>query len=155
MRHIRQSHCLEYSVGNTSYDTKVAYDEASPRGVSLKRHIVDNLKRILSSLPRPLVESLALITVRVRTIMHLKRIIGSGEIELSIPERSTLEELLATMVKRWGKELSSRLLESNSSIPLPYIRLMVNGRDIAFLNRLKTELQEGDEILILPHIAGG
>jgi len=87
--------------------------------------------------------------------MHLKRIIGSGEIELSIPERSTLEELLATMVKRWGKELSSRLLESNSSIPLPYIRLMVNGRDIAFLNRLKTELQEGDEILILPPIAGG
>ena len=87
--------------------------------------------------------------------MHLKRIIGSGEIELSIPERSTLEELLATMVKRWGKELSSRLLESNSSIPLPYIRLMVNGRDIAFLNRVKTELQEGDEILILPPIAGG
>ena len=87
--------------------------------------------------------------------MHLKRIIGLGEIELSIPERSTLEELLATMVKRWGKELSSRLLESNSSIPLPYIRLMVNGRDIAFLNRLKTELQEGDEILILPPIAGG
>ena len=87
--------------------------------------------------------------------MHLKRIIGSGEIELSIPERSTLEELLATMVKRWGKELSSRLLEANSSIPLPYIRLMVNGRDIALLNRLKTELQEGDEILILPPIAGG
>jgi len=96
-----------------------------------------------------------LITVRVRTILYLKRIIGSGEVELSIPEGSTLEELLATMVKRWGEELSSRLLESNSTIPLPYIRLMVNGRDIAFLNRLKTELKEGDEILILPPVAGG
>jgi molybdopterin converting factor small subunit len=32
---------------------------------------------------------------------------------------------------------------------------MVNGRDIAFLHRLKTELQEGDEVLILPPVAGG
>jgi hypothetical protein len=57
-----------------------------------------------------------LITVRVRTILHLKRIIGSGEVALSLPERSTLEELLAMMVKRWGKRLSSCLFESNSII---------------------------------------
>jgi len=96
-----------------------------------------------------------LITISVRTILYLKRIIGSGEVELSVPEGSTLEELLATMVKRWGKKLSSRLFESNSTIPLPYIRLMVNGRDIAFLDKMETELQEGDEILILPPMAGG
>jgi len=91
----------------------------------------------------------------VRTILHLKRIIGSGEVALSVPEGSTLEELLVTMVKRWGKKLSSRLFESNSTIPLPYIRLMVNGRDIGFLNKLETKLQGGDEILILPPVAGG
>lgn len=90
----------------------------------------------------------------MRTILHLKRIISSGKVAISIPEGNALEELLAMMVKRWGEELSSRLLEPNSIIPLLYIRLMVNGRDISFLNRLKTELQEGYEILILPPIAG-
>ena len=96
-----------------------------------------------------------MIKVKVRTILDIKKIIGSGEVEFSVPEESTLEELLATMAKRWGKKLSSRLFEPNSVSPLPYIRLMVNGRDIAFLNRLETQLQEGDEILILPPVAGG
>jgi MoaD family protein len=112
-------------------------------------------RKTISSIPKQLVVSLDLITVRVRTILHLKRIIGSGEVALSVPEGSTLEELLATMVKRWGKKLSSRLFESNGTIPLPSIRLMVNGRDIAFLNRMKTELQDRDEVLILPPVAGG
>jgi molybdopterin synthase sulfur carrier subunit len=96
-----------------------------------------------------------LITVRVKTILHFKRIIGSAEVALSLPEASTLEDLLVMMVKRWGKKLSSRLFESNSSRPLPHIRLMVNGRDIAFLNRLETELHDGDEVVILPPVAGG
>jgi molybdopterin converting factor small subunit len=33
---------------------------------------------------------------------------------------------------------------------------MVNGRDLEFLeNKIETVLQEGDEILILPPVAGG
>jgi len=32
---------------------------------------------------------------------------------------------------------------------------MVNVRDIAFLDKMETELQEGDELLILPPVAGG
>jgi len=31
---------------------------------------------------------------------------------------------------------------------------MVNWQDIAFLDKMETELQEGDEILILPPVAG-
>jgi MoaD family protein len=96
-----------------------------------------------------------LITVKVRTILDLKKIIGSREVEFSVPKQSTLAKLLATMAERWGEELSSRLFKPNSLSPLPHIRLMVNGQDIAFLNRLETELQEGDEILILPPVSGG
>lgn len=96
-----------------------------------------------------------MITVKVRTILDLKKIIGSGEVVLSVPEQSTLEELLATMTKRWGDELASRLFEPKSTSVLPYIRLMVNGRDIAFLNRMETVLENGDKVLILPPVSGG
>lgn len=95
------------------------------------------------------------ITVQVRTILTLKQVLGQGEIELSIAERSTLEELLAAMVDRWGDELASCLFEPKSKSVLPYIRLMVNGRDIAFLNKMETVLQNGDEVLILPPVSGG
>lgn len=95
------------------------------------------------------------IAVKVRTILDLKKIIGSGEATLLIPPASTLKELLGIMIEKWGQELATRICEPDAIRPLPYIRLMVNGRDIAFLNRLETELQEGDEILILPPVSGG
>ena len=96
-----------------------------------------------------------MITVKVRTILDLKKIIGSGEVVLSVPEQSTLEELLTAMVSRWGDELASRLFEPKSTSVLPYIRLMVNGQDIAFLNRMETVLENGDGVLILPPVSGG
>jgi molybdopterin converting factor small subunit len=47
------------------------------------------------------------------------------------------------------------LREPKGKALFPYIRIMVNGRDIAFLNRMDTVLQHGDEVLILPPVSGG
>ncbi len=96
-----------------------------------------------------------MITVKVRTILDFKRILGKREVQISVPEQSTLQELLLKMVDSWGEELASRLFKPNRSTPLPHIRLMVNGQDIGFLNGTETVLEEGDEILILPPVGGG
>jgi molybdopterin synthase sulfur carrier subunit len=94
-----------------------------------------------------------MITVRVRTILTIKKILGKGELELSIPEESTLGDLVSIMVSRW-KELSPHVNRpSTGSIPL--VRFMINGRDIAFLNRMETVLRNEDEILMLPPVSGG
>jgi molybdopterin synthase sulfur carrier subunit len=87
--------------------------------------------------------------------MSVKKILGQGEVEVSVPGESSLQELLVTMVDTWGEELKSNLFEPNSTKPLSHIRLMVNGQDIAFLNRLETVLKDGDEVLILPPVGGG
>lgn len=96
-----------------------------------------------------------LIAIKIRTILDLKKVIGSGEVTLLIPPATSLKALLGIMIEKWGHELAARICEPDAIRPLPYIRLMVNGRDIAFLNRLETELQEGDEVLILPPVSGG
>ena len=96
-----------------------------------------------------------MITVKVHTILTIKKILGKGEVELSVSEGSTLGELLTTMVNRWGNELAANVFGAESGNILPYIRLMVNGQDIAFLNGIKTVLQNGDEVLILPPVSGG
>lgn len=98
---------------------------------------------------------LALITVKIQTILNFRKIIGKGEVEISVPSRGTLRDLLEIMVNTWGDELASRLFGPDSTTLLPYIRLMVNGRDIGFLKGMETVLQNGDEILILPPVAGG
>jgi len=96
-----------------------------------------------------------LITVKIHTILTLKKILGKGEVELSVSEGSTLGELFTTMMNRWGDELAANVFEADSRNVLPYIRLMVNGQDIIFLNGMETVLQNGDEVLILPPVSGG
>ena len=59
------------------------------------------------------------------------------------------------MGETYGEPLTTQLFDSSGNL-FPYIRLMVNGRDIAFLkNKMETPLQEGDEILVLPPVGGG
>ena len=96
-----------------------------------------------------------LIKVKVHAILGLKQIIGQSEVEISIHEGSSLQELVSLMVERWGTELSSRLFDSDGTSLLPYNRIMVNGRDLTFLDGIKTVLHDQDEIHIIPPVAGG
>jgi MoaD family protein len=96
-----------------------------------------------------------MIIVKVRTILTLKSIMGSGETELPFPEESTLRQLITTLVNKYGDDLVSQLYEPNSKNLRSYIRLMVNGQDIAFLKGMETVLRNGDEVLILPPVSGG
>jgi len=95
------------------------------------------------------------IKIKVYTIMELKKICGQREFELSVPEGSTVKNLLSLMINKWGDPLSTQLYKPNSDSILPHIRLMVNGRSIEFLKGMETVLEDEDEFLMLPLVAGG
>jgi len=97
----------------------------------------------------------ALISVKVQTILDLKRIVGKREVEFLVPNGSTVADLLRNMAERWGEELSSRLFEPGTHRLFSHIQIMVNGRAMAFLKGIETVLQDGDDVLILPPAAGG
>ncbi|RJR51137.1 MAG: MoaD/ThiS family protein [Desulfobacteraceae bacterium] len=94
-----------------------------------------------------------MIRVRVRTILTLKKILGKGEVEFSLKEGTTLEDLVSTMVSQW-RELAPHLIEPGN-VSIPRVRFMINGRDIAFLDRMGTVLEDEDEVLMLPPVSGG
>jgi molybdopterin synthase sulfur carrier subunit len=96
-----------------------------------------------------------LITVKIYTILTLKQILGQREFEVSVQEGSTVKNLLAWMSERWGDKLPPHLFQPGSDRVLPHIRLLVNGRDIQFLNGVDTVLHDGDEFSILPILTGG
>ena len=96
------------------------------------------------------------IKVKIHTILDIKKIIGKGQIEIPVPKGSSVREVVAGLVGTWGEALRSYLLESENPVTIhSHIRLMVNGRDIAFLGGIDTVLEDGDEILILPPVSGG
>ena len=96
-----------------------------------------------------------MIKVKIYTILTLKQILGQREFEVSLHEGTTVKNLLAWMIERWGDKLSPHLFQPESDRVLPHIRLLVNGRDIQFLNGADTVLHDGDEFSILPILTGG
>lgn len=87
--------------------------------------------------------------------MGLKEVLGHGMIELPVPRGTTVLTLIALMVERWGAGLSPYFSDLDEARPLPHVRVLVNGQDIAFLHGTATRLQEGDEVLMLPLLGGG
>jgi sulfur-carrier protein len=93
--------------------------------------------------------------IKVHSILSLKEVLGGKDVEMIIPEGTTLNGLLAGMVEIWGDSLSPHIFKPGSDEILPYVRLMVNGKAIQSLNGIETVLNDGDEVLLLPLAAGG
>lgn len=93
--------------------------------------------------------------VTLHTILGLKQAIGQRLTEIDLPRGATVEDVVAYLIERGGEKLAAQLVDPNSGAVLPYVRIMVNGQAIQFLEGMKTQLQEGDEVLILPPVSGG
>ena len=102
-----------------------------------------------------LTKRLPVVKVRIHTIAGLKEVLGHGDIELPVPQGATIRALLALMVKRWGEGLVPYFSDFDHARPLPHVRILVRGQDIAFLDGIDTQLSEGDEVLLLPLVGGG
>ena len=60
-----------------------------------------------------------MVTVKVHTILSIKKVLGKGELEVNIPAGNTLQDLLIRMVQTWGDKLASELFDKDSTKTLP------------------------------------
>lgn len=74
---------------------------------------------------------------------------GSGEVEV---EGSTVGEALDAVFTEYS-DLKSRITEDGTL--RRFVNVYVSGEDIRFAEGLDTELSDGDEVTILPAVAGG
>ena len=93
--------------------------------------------------------------VTVRTILTFRDILGSRELKLHVDEGTSVNDLLQELMRRYGEPLTQALWDARTESPARHVRLLVNGQDICFMDNLATELSEGDELLMLPPVAGG
>ncbi|MCM2284035.1 MAG: MoaD/ThiS family protein [Desulfobacula sp.] len=96
-----------------------------------------------------------MITINVRTSMALSEILGNWKFQVSLPQTSTFGDLLNQLTQTHGDELKPYLFETDGKTLASHIMFMVNGRNIRFLNKEKTVLQDNDEITILLPAGGG
>ena len=65
---------------------------------------------------------------------------------------TTVGEVLDSLYDRYG-ELRSRIAEDGGL--RRFVNVYVGGEDIRFLDGLETAVSDGDEVTILPAVAGG
>lgn len=93
--------------------------------------------------------------VTVRSVGLVKQLLGQGDLELSVPEGTTVSGLLRFLAEHQSEKMAPFAVEPkdpNGHLP---VRVMVNGRDIQVLDGRFTILRPDDDILIFMPIAGG
>jgi molybdopterin synthase sulfur carrier subunit len=68
-------------------------------------------------------------------------------------EGATISDLLTSLEKRYPG-IGERLLDDNGNVRR-FVNIYVNGEDVRFLQDKETLVKSGDEVSIVPAIAGG
>lgn len=92
--------------------------------------------------------------INVKFLASIREIVGAHEIQFELTSRDTVESLLEILRSRFGADFKDAVGEPFED-ENPKIRILVNGRDIDFLQGAKTELNEGDTVVLIPPVAGG
>jgi len=78
---------------------------------------------------------------------------GNGEKKTEISADS-LQDAFVKISELMGDDFKRRILESDGA-PRSLINIYINGKNAKFTNGMETVLKDGDEIYILPAVAGG
>jgi molybdopterin synthase sulfur carrier subunit len=90
-------------------------------------------------------------SVVIRIPAPLRRVTG-GQEKVEI-EGETLGDALAVMEERFPG-IKERLLDESGELR-HFVNIYVNGEDVNFLEGLNTVISAGDEVSIVPAVAGG
>jgi molybdopterin synthase sulfur carrier subunit len=89
--------------------------------------------------------------VKVKIPGPLRKLVG-GKDEIEV-EAKTIKEVIEKLGEI-NPEIKSRILDENGEVRR-FINIYLNNEDIRFLKGINTDIKNGDEISIIPAIAGG
>jgi molybdopterin converting factor small subunit len=84
----------------------------------------------------------------------LADITGIEEIIMSFDDNSTIKDVLKELNLKFGKDFENTVMNTPDLLS-KYVLIGKNGKDIRSFEGLVTTVQEGDEVFLLPAIAGG
>jgi molybdopterin synthase sulfur carrier subunit len=77
----------------------------------------------------------------------------TGELDTVQSEGATLQELVGHLESNYPG-MRERLCDDQGSLRR-FVNVYINGEDVRFLSGLESSLSEGDEVSIVPAVAGG
>jgi len=90
--------------------------------------------------------------VKVRLYTALRAIAGEDEVQV---EGFDVQDILSTLVKKYGAEFKDSLFDPQDNIDLRFYRIFVNKDVLTPETGLSRQLKDGDLIQIFPPVVGG
>jgi molybdopterin synthase sulfur carrier subunit len=92
--------------------------------------------------------------INVKFIGALRHVSGAGELALNCKDNVSIRELMREITEG-VPALTRSLIDQQLEEPTLNVLVLVNGREISVLNGLETNLQDGDEVVLVPVVHGG
>lgn len=70
-------------------------------------------------------------------------------------EGKTVQEIIMKFIEEYKEELDDSILSKDKKKLSPQMVILLNGRNISYLNNYKTKLKEGDKLYLSFPISGG
>ena len=93
-------------------------------------------------------------TVQVRSVLYIARILSGRKISVDVPEQSDLHGLLRELTVLYGQEFYDAVCDEDGYSDRK-ASVLVNGRNAAAIGGVGIKLKDGDDVLIMPVISGG
>ena len=88
--------------------------------------------------------------IKVRIPTPLQKLTGQGEVQV---QAGNIKDLITQLEKNFPG-MKDRICDETGKVRR-FVNVYLNEEDIRFLNQEETKLKDGDEISIVPAIAGG
>ena len=89
----------------------------------------------------------------MKVFATLRDLFGRGKIYVKLSEDSNILDLILKLDRMIDKGFANKLLRNHE--PDPNITILLNGREIRYLDGLNTKLKHEDFVAFVPPIAGG
>lgn len=95
------------------------------------------------------------ICVEVRFLGIFQRFSGKKRFKLNLEEPATVRKAIMKLTEVFSKDFRQILIDSQLDDPRPNALILIGGKEISALQGLETEVNDAEEIVLIPMIHGG
>ncbi len=96
-----------------------------------------------------------IISVNVRLIGVFRELSEKSRFHMKLEEPVVVRKMIQRLTETFSPEFKRALIDPELNDPRPNALVLVNGKEISVLEGLETELNKGDEVVIVPVSHGG
>lgn len=93
--------------------------------------------------------------VEMRFYSIFRLVTGQEELAIELPDESDVRDLLYRLARSCGKSFEEHVFSVDSGTLRHRVILLLNGKNLEFLQGLATSLHDGDQLAFLQPLSGG